>query len=34
MQVLHFGTFWDIFPNIFGPHLVESIDVECVDMED
>ena len=34
MQVLLFGTFWNIFPNIFGPQLVESIDVERVDMED
>jgi hypothetical protein len=27
-KVLLWGTFWNVFPNIFDPQLVESMDIE------
>ena len=33
IQVLLFGTFWNLFLNIFDPWLVESTDVEPANME-
>ena len=33
-KVLLWGTFWNVFPNIFDPQLVESMNAEPADKED
>ena len=33
IQVSHFGIFWNFFPNIFDPQLVEPTDAKPSDLE-
>ena len=33
IQLLHFETFWNFFPNVLEPYLVESVNAEPEAME-